>query len=57
VELHVLADERDLDLALEPVDPLDERAPLVVRAARRAIPSLSRTSVSSPCSSSTDGTR
>ena len=40
VELHVLADERDLDLAFEPVDPLDERLPLVVRAARRGDPEL-----------------
>ena len=57
VQLHVLADERDLDLALERVDPLDERAPLLVGARRRAMPSFSTTSRSSPCSSSTAGTR
>ena len=35
VQLHVLADERDLDLAVERVDPLDERAPLFIGATRR----------------------
>ena len=35
MQLHVLADERDLDLAFERVDPVDERAPLLVRPARR----------------------
>ena len=58
VELHVLADERDLDRSRRVAEPLDELVPLAEVGDRGASsPSFSQTSRSRPCSCSAFGTR
>ena len=57
VELHVLADEADLDGPLALADPVGQLGPLAELSAPRGSPSFWQTRSSIPCSCSAAGTR